>query len=142
MLNVLKEVTINIDGKEYPVCCDDWNKLKYSYFFSALTYLQIHEEDTLYKVGLYLDYIDNDIWSALDEKKNGKILLKKGCTSIKDFINEVLGLKDGTVPDYIVDYFDYDEVWNDMQDGEGEFENWSVYPVMTDWGFIALIPRH
>lgn len=134
MLNVLKEVTINIDGKEYPVCCDDWNKLKYRYFFSALTYLQIHEEDTLYKVGLYLDYIDNDIWSALDEKKNGKILLKKDCKSIKDFIDEALGLKDGTIPDY-------DEVWNDMQDGEGGFENWSVYPVMTEWGFIALIPK-
>lgn len=141
MLNVLKEVTINIDGKEYPVCCDDWDPIRYAFFFASLTNLQNHEEDTLYKVGLYLDYINNDIWEALDEKKNGKILLKKDCHSIKDFIDEALGLKDGPHSNLLLAYFDYDEVWNDMQDGEGEFENWSVYPVMTDWGFIALIPR-
>lgn len=141
MLNVLKEVTINISGKEYPVCCDDWNKLKYGYFFSALTYLQIHEEDTLYKVGLYLDYINNDIWEALDEKNNKKIILRKDCKSIKDFIDEVVGIKDMKVPNCIADYFDYNEVWNDMQDGVGEFKNWFVSPVLTDWGFIALIPR-
>ena len=61
--------------------------------------------------------------------------------STRDFIDEVLGLKDGTVPDYIVDYFDYDSVWDDMQDGNGEFASWKSYPVLTDWGFIALIPK-
>lgn len=141
MLNTLKEITLNIGGKEYPICCDDWNKLKYAYFLSAIASIQCRNEDMLYKVALYLDYIDNNIWDALDEKKNKKIILRKDCKSIKYFINEVVGIKDMKVPNCIADYFDYDEVWNDMQDGVGEFASWFVYPVLTDWGFIALIPR-
>lgn len=141
MLNTLKAVTLDIAGKEYPICCDDWEEMKYEYFFSRLTYLQNHEEDTLYKVALYLDYINNGIWDALDEKKNGKIILKKNCHSIKEFIDEALGLHYGNNPDLVVAYFDYDLAWDDMQEGYGEFENWTSYPVMTDWGFIALIPR-
>lgn len=141
MMNVLQEVDLDIYGKEYAINCEDWDAVKYSLFFASLAHMQLHDENALFKVALYLDYVDNDIWDALDIEHKNKILLKKNCTCIKNFVDEVLGLKDGTVPDYIVDYFDYDEVWNDMQDGEGEFENWSVYPVMTDWGFIALIPR-
>lgn len=141
MLNVLKEVTININDKEYPVCCDDWDPIRYAYFFASLTNLQNHEEDTLYKVCLYLDYIDNNIWDALDKKKNGKILLKKDCHSIKDFIDNFLGVKYGSVSQYIVDHLFYDSIWDDMQEGCGEFASWTSYPVLTDWGFIALIPR-
>lgn len=141
MLNTLKEIVLNIGGKEYPICCDDWNKLKYAYFLSAIASIQCRNEDMLYKVALYLDYVDNNIWDSLSEKKN-KVILKTNMHSMEDFIDEALELeKLPIMTDTVKAYLDYEEVWDDMQAGCGEFKEWAWYPVMTEWGFIALIPR-
>lgn len=140
MLNTLKEITLNIGGKEYPISCDDWSKIKYTYFLTAIASIQCRNEDILFKFALYLDYVDNNVWDALDEKKN-KVILKTDMHSFEDFIDEVFKIDNLIHPDSVKNYLDYEEVWDDMQAGMGEFSEWTYYPIMTEWGFIALIPR-
>ena len=138
--NALKEITLNICNKEVPICCDDWDKLKYTYFLTAIASMQGKNEDNLFKFALYLDYVDNNVWDALDVRKN-KIILKMEMYSKEEFIDEVFKIDALIHPDSVKNYLDYEEVWDDMQAGMGEFSEWTYYPVVTTWGFIALIPR-
>lgn len=140
MLNALKEITLNICNKEIPICCDDWDKLKYTHFLTAIASMQGENEDNLFKFALYLDYVDNDVWDALDERKN-KIILKMDMYSREEFIDEVFKIDNLIHPDRIKNYLDYEEAWDDIQAGCGEFREWTYYPIVTTWGFIALIPR-